>query len=257
MLFVGHGAPTIVLEDDAYTRALSTLPARVSRPSAFVVLSAHWQVGGPIRVTAGGEPAVIYDFYGFPQELYALSYDCPGHPELARDIVALLADGGHAASAEPVRGIDHGVWIPLRLAWPAADVPVVQVSLPLGAPPDGLLDLGLALAPLRMQGVMLVASGNVVHNMSTLHWSQKDAVPDAWSVAFDEWARDAIAAHDVDALCAYRARAPHAALAVPTSEHYDPLLVLAGAMAPNDRVDVLFDGYHYGTLAMRTFLLRA
>ncbi len=256
LLFVGHGAPTVALQDNAYTRALGSLRDRIPRPTAFVVVSAHWQVGGPVRVTASDDPGLLYDFYGFPPELYALTYPCPGHAALARDIVSLLADGGHAAAAEPVRGLDHGVWIPLRIGWPDADVPVVQVSLPFGATPDHLLDLGLALAPLRMRGVMLVGSGNIVHNMRTLVWSDQDARAAEWSVAFDEYARDAVSAHDVEALCAYRARAPHADLAVPTSEHYDPLLVLAGAMAPSDRPEVLFEGHHFGTLAMRTFLLR-
>lgn len=256
LLFVGHGAPTVALSSDAYTEALASLPARLPRPAALVVVSAHWQVTGPARVTAAEDPGLLYDFYGFPSELYELTYPCPGSATLAREIVASLADGGRPAAAEPVRGLDHGVWIPLLLAWPSADIPVVQVSLPLGAAPRELLDLGLALAPLRLRGVLVVGSGNVVHNMRTLDWEEKDAPPVQWAVAFDEWVRDAVAAHDVDALCAYQELAPRADLAVPTTEHFDPLLVVAGAMAPSDRVEVLFDGYHHGTLAMRTFLLR-
>ncbi len=257
VLFVSHGAPSAALDDDAYTRALGAWARGRPRPRAIVVVSAHAEARGPVRVSAAAHPALIYDFYGFPPALYAVRYPAPGAPDLAREV----ADAFAGASLEPVldaqRGWDHGVWVPLRLLYPAADVPVVEVSLPVPRTPTSLIAMGAALAPLRERGVLLLGSGGVVHNLHRLHWDDADAPPEPWAAAFGEWVDERLEAKDTDALAAYAARAPHAALAVPTSEHFDPIFFVVGARDGRDGVESVYRGFRYGTLSLRCFALAA
>jgi 4,5-DOPA dioxygenase extradiol len=245
----------VALEEDSYTEALRRWATDVPRPTAIVVVSAHWQAPRPVRVGTSRALATIHDFYGFPPELYALRYAASGAPELASAIVVRLREAGIAAEADPERGLDHGAWVPLRFLYPRADVPVVAVSLAAPARPRELLALGEALAPLRRQGILLLGSGGVVHNLGRLD-RRSGAVPVAeWAHAFDDWVRDRLGAGDVDALAAYERAAPHASLAVPTSEHFDPLLVVVGAAAGDRRVGDVYEGFRYGSLSMRSFAL--
>src|SRR5207247_1495847 len=164
-LFISHGSPAVALQKDDYTRALRHFAEAHPAPRAIVALSAHWEAPGPPRVTTAARPALIYDFAGFPDALYGVTYGCPGDPDLAREIVALLKDAGTKASEEPRRGLDHGVWVPLSLLYPGADRPVVEVSLPVPRSPPERLTMGEALARLRGQAVLLLGSGGVVHNL--------------------------------------------------------------------------------------------
>jgi len=257
VLFVSHGSPMVALEEDDYTRALRAWPGGIPRPAAIVVVSAHWQAPRPVRVATTPAPETIHDFYGFPPELYALRYGPPGAPGLATEIVERLCAAGVPAGADPGRGLDHGAWVPLRFLYPDADVPVVGVSLAAPARPRDLVALGQALAPLRASGVLIFGSGGIVHNLGRLD-RRGDAAPVAgWAQAFDDWVRERLDGGDVDALVAYERLAPHASLAVPTSEHFDPLLVALGAAAGDTRVEDVYAGFRYGSLSMRSLALSA
>ena len=255
VLFVSHGSPMVALEEDDYTRALGACARRIPRPGAIVVVSAHWQAPRPVRVATSPAPPTIHDFYGFPPELYALRYAPPGAPGLASAIIERLRQAGIEAEADPRRGLDHGAWVPLRFLYPGADVPVVAVSLPAPASPRDLLALGRALAPLRSAGILVLGSGGIVHNLGRLDRRGEFAPVTAWARAFDDWVRDRLDAGDVDAIAAYERLAPHVSLAVPTSEHFDPLLVTLGAAAGDGRVRDVYAGFRYGSLSMRSFTL--
>lgn len=258
VLLVSHGAPTVVMEPEApFARALRAFGEHV-RPQAIAIVSAHWQTRAPeVRVTGAARPPLIYDFGGFPDEMYRMQYPAPGAPELAREIADALAcahatDGAPkwAAKVDEARGFDHGAWTPLKLAYPAAEVPVVQVSLPT-ASAAALLAMGRALAPFRARDVLVVGSGTVVHNLREIRRGG-GAGGDAWATAFDAWFADAVARHDLDALAEWRTRAPEAARAHPTSEHFDPFLVAMGATSAGEKVTTLHDEMAFGTLSMRT-----
>ncbi|HSM92357.1 MAG TPA: class III extradiol ring-cleavage dioxygenase [Anaeromyxobacteraceae bacterium] len=256
VIFVSHGAPTEALEVDGWTQAVARLGRRVGRPRAIAVVSAHWVTPGAVAVTSSPAPETIHDFYGFPAPLYRIQYPAPGDPALAARIVALLEGAGIDAAADPARGLDHGAWTPLLHAWPLAEVPVVQVSLPVALPAD-LLRFGAALAPLRDDGIVLLASGGAVHNLGEVAFDDKERGPRGWAADFDGWVAARLAALDVAALARWKAEAPHAARAHPTTEHFDPLLVAVGARAPGDAVEVVHEGFTYGTLGMRSFALRS
>ena len=256
VLLVSHGAPTTVLEPDApFGMALRAFGERV-RPSAVAIVSAHWQTRAPaVRVTGAARPPLIYDFGGFPQAMYEMQYAAPGAPELAREIVDALA-AAHAVDGAPrwdaavdeARGWDHGVWTALKLAYPAADVPVVEVSLPT-ASPAALVALGRALAPFRARDVFVVGSGTVVHNLRAIG-EEAD-----WAHAFDAWFADAVRRRDLQALVEWRTHGPEAARAHPTSEHFDPFLVAMGATAEGEPVTTLHEEMAFGSLSMRTIAI--
>lgn len=254
-LFVSHGAPTVALEDDDYTRSLGRFARETPSPQAIVAVSAHWQAPRPIRVTAGARPATVHDFTGFPETLYGLTYPAPGSQELAEEIVSLLNGGGLGAALDETRGWDHGVWVPLRLAYPAADIPVVEISLPRGATPEELGRIGRALAPLRRRGVLLLGSGGIVHNLSRVRLDEPHAAVDEWARAFDGWVAARLEAGEFEALDIYRDTAPHADMAVPTTEHLDPLFVVLGSAAPNERAVTVFEGFRHANLSMRCVAL--
>ena len=255
-LFVSHGAPSAALEDDAYTRALGAWARGRPRPRAVVVVSAHAEALGPVRVNTAAHPPLIYDFYGFPQALYDLRYPAPGAPDLAREVARAFAEAGLDPVLDAQRGWDHGVWVPLRLLFPAADVPVVAVSLPAPRTPALLMAMGAALLPLRRKGVLLVGSGGIVHNLHRLGRDDGET-PEPWAAAFGSWVDERLQAMDREGLSAYASRAPHADLAVPTSEHFDPLFFVLGALDSRDRVQSVYEGFRYGTLSLRSFALAA
>ena len=256
-LFVSHGAPSAALDDDDYTRALGGWAGGRPRPRAVVVVSAHAEARGPVRVNAASEPTLIYDFYGFPAPLYDLRYPAPGAPDLAREIAGTFAGAGIEPVVDAQRGWDHGVWVPLRLLYPAADVPVVALSLPVPRTPERLLAMGRALAPLRERGVLLLGSGGVVHNLRRLRIVDGEAPTEPWAAAFGAWVDERLEESDVEGLVGYATRAPHADLAVPTSEHFDPLFFVLGARDERDRVESVYEGFRYGSLSLRTFALAA
>ncbi|MEV0154220.1 4,5-DOPA dioxygenase extradiol [Micromonospora sp. NPDC050686] len=247
--FFGHGNPMNALEVNRYTSAWRAFGAAVPRPRAILVISAHWYVGAT-AVTAMPRPRTIHDFFGFPQELFDVRYPAPGLPELAEEISDVVHPTWVGADADSW-GIDHGTWSVLTHAFPDADVPVVQLSVNAFKDLDHHLDLGARLAPLRERGVLIVASGNVVHNLGGVDRRLPDDGFD-WARRFDEAARELL--QDAPAEAATLDGHRDYRLAVPTPDHFIPLLYLAGvAGAAGDRPEVLVDGYAYGSLSMTAY----
>ena len=228
-LFLSHGAPTLALGRSPAARFLRGLPALLpARPAAILVASAHWETAGP-RLTAASRNGTIHDFYGFPQPLYDLRYEAPGAPEIARRAAALLAAEGFEPALDGTRGLDHGAWVPLILAWPEADIPVLQLSLQTALGPRHHWALGRALAPLSDEGVLIVGSGSWTHDLSSFRGQAEDAPEPDWVKRFADWAEAALLEDRLDDLLAYRERAPEAVANHPTEEHFLPIFVAQGA----------------------------
>jgi 4,5-DOPA dioxygenase extradiol len=249
--FFGHGNPMNAIDTNRYTAAWSAFGRAVPRPRAILVVSAHWYINAT-AVTAMPRPRTIHDFYGFPQELFAVQYPAPGLPELAAEISDVVHPTWVGADVDSW-GIDHGTWSVLVHAFPDASIPVVQLSINADKPLDYHLELGAALAPLRERGVLVVASGNVVHNLRSMNWRTADAGFD-WAQRFDEAAKERMLG-DPTGFAALDAHADYG-LAVPTPDHFIPALYLAG-LAGADEPDtrVLIDGYAYGSLSMTAYTL--
>lgn len=223
-IFAAHGAP-VLLDDPAWMAELAAWAQAMPRPSSILVVSAHWEQR-PTTLGATRTVPLVYDFYGFPARYYETKYPAPGAPDLAARVRGLLREQGRPVADDPERGLDHGAYVPLVAMYPGADVPVLQVSMP-GLEPDELVGLGRALAPLRDEGVLIFGSGFLTHNM---RYAFRPGTP-AWARDFDAWAEDALSRLDLEALRDFRTRAPAAQMALPTWEHYAPVLVVAGAVA--------------------------
>ena len=223
VIFAAHGAP-ILLDDPVWVLELASWAASMPRPTGVLMLSAHWEQR-PTTLGATRTVPLVYDFYGFPAKYYRTTYPCPGAPGLAARVRELLDQRDLAWADDGERGLDHGAYVPLVAMYPDATVPVLQVSLP-ALDPEELFALGRALVPLRDEGVLVFGSGFLTHNM---RYAFRPGIP-GWATAFDEWIADALRRFDVDALKNFQQRAPDAATALPTWEHYAPLLVCAGAV---------------------------
>ncbi len=246
-LFLSHGAPTVVMTRSPASDFLRSLAARVPVPKAILVVSAHWEEARP---TVGLGVDTVHDFYGFPKQLYELQYPAP----LARDVAeraALLLKPANG-SVDSARGRDHGVWSPLILAWPEAQIPIVQVSLVRRAVPQTHYEIGRALSPLRDEGVLIIGSGSATHNLR----ARPTPTPADWATQFVGWLDDALATGDDAALLEWKRVAPHAEINHPSSEHFDPIFVARGAAAgePNTK---LHASYEFGSLAMNAYAFGA
>ena len=224
-LFVSHGAPTLAVERNDASAFLKKLGSELGRPKEILCVSAHWNTPEP-AVSSAERPETIHDFGGFPAELYRIRYPAPGAPALAVRVKGMLEAAGIGCSVAVGRGLDHGAWVPLRLMYPEADVPVAQLSVQAHSGPAHHFRLGRALATLRGQGVLVLATGSATHNLGRL--GSADAPPD-WARQFEEWLKEKVGSGAVDELLNYRRLAPHAALAHPTDEHLLPLFVAIGA----------------------------
>lgn len=245
-LFISHGSPMLALEPGASGPALAHLAAALPRPRAILLVSAHWE-SPALRVTSAGQPETWHDFGGFPPALYQLQYPALGNPQLAADIVQLLGAAGLRAQLDPERPFDHGAWVPLSLMYPAADIPLVQLSLPSRQGPEVQTRIGRALAGLREQGVLLIGSGSITHNLGELDWHAGPEVIEPWAQDFRDWIVARLAADDEAALHDYRQRAPAAVRNHPSDEHLLPLFFARGA---GGQFKVEHSGFTLGALGM-------
>ncbi len=231
VLFVGHGSPLNAMEDNGFSRAWRALGERIPAPRAIVCVSAHWETRD-VHVSAAPAPGTIHDFYGFPRELYEVQYPAPGDPELATRIVKLIH--GAQVRLDHTRGLDHGAWSVLRLMYPRADVPVIQLSLDTAQPAAFHYHLGRELVPLREEGILVLGSGNIVHNLALIDWRRRTGYE--WADEFNAVVRARMQAHEHAALIDYRALHAATSAAIPTPEHYLPLLY---ALALQDEAEPL------------------
>lgn len=227
-IFVSHGSPTLPLERGPAVDFLRVLGGELGRPKAILVASAHWDTDRP-AVSGAKQPETIYDFYGFPPELYRLRYPAPGAPQLAQRAASLLESQGLPTDIDPGRGLDHGAWTSLYHMYPEADIPVAQISIQSDLGPAHHVRLGEALKPLRDEGVLIMASGGATHNLGELRYQRGNPVPQPWVVEFNEWLAAAILSGRREDLVNYRGKAPHAVRNHPTDEHLIPLFVALGA----------------------------
>lgn len=250
-LFISHGAPTFAIEPGLAGPRLTALGGALPRPRAVLVVSPHWMTPGP-RVGLVPRPQTIHDFGGFDPTLYEIDYPVDGHPELARRALEVLGDAGWAPQPDVRRGLDHGAWVPLRHLYPAADVPAFQVSLPARLDGDSAWAFGAALAPLADEGVLIVGSGSLTHNLGEFRSGPGGEEP--YAAEFAAWVRDAVVQGNDARLRRTLSEAPHARRAHPTPEHFWPLLVAAGAAASSWPVMVIEGGITHGVLSMDAFV---
>ena len=245
VIYLSHGAPPLA-DDQVWTGQLAQWSADMPRPTAILVVSAHWEEA-PLTIGATETVPLVYDFWGFPERYYQVQYAAPGAPELAAQVRKLLHSPQHAVHDAPTRGLDHGAYVPLVEMFPAADVPTLQISMPT-LDPVTLFEVGRKLAPLRDQGVLILGSGFTTHNLSLISMQQPpDAPAPEWSREFDDWAEQTIAARDVDAVIDFLHKAPAASIAHPRTEHFAPLFVSLGASVDGlQEGRSVIDGFWYG-----------
>ena len=249
-LFLSHGSPMHALDPGAAGKAWASLGQSLPHPRALLIASAHWETNLPM-LTGNPKPETVHDFFGFPEPLYRIRYPAPGEPDIARRGLALLKDAGFIPAIDGCRGIDHGAWSPLLHMYPDASIPVVQVSLQKEFGPRHHLALGRALAPLAAEGVLLIGSGQMTHNLRDRR--ADGAAPLAYAREFQEWTDARIRDRDLEVLADYRSRTPHGARAHPTEEHFLPLFFALGAAGPDYRAERLHDGIESGALAMDAY----
>lgn len=251
-VFLSHGTPAHALDAGDVGSAWRAIAESLPKPRAVLVASAHWETSLPML--GGAErPETIHDFSGFPPALYRLQYAAPGSPALAQQVAELLRAAGHAPSINGCRGLDHGAWVPLRWMYPEHDVPVVQISVQPSLGKEHHLRLGEALVPLADDGVLVIGSGHVTHNLRDWAMHRNDAAPLDYVAQFADWLHQRLAADDRDAVLAYRDRAPSAVRAHPSEEHFLPLFVAWGAAGAGPRVNRVFHAVEGAALAMDVY----
>ena len=248
VLFVGHGSPMNAIEDNPFSRGLSALGETLERPKAILSVSAHWFTRGT-KVNDSPTPSMIYDMYGFPEELYQLKYPAAGSPELAYRARTLI---GEFVSIDNNWGLDHGTWSVLRRVFPKADIPIVQLSVNAMLTPAEHYAIGQQLRALREEGVLIFGSGNVVHNLSRVDWRMNDGQP--WAQEFDQYIHQAILSGDYDSVLHYNRVGEAAQLSVPSIDHFAPLLYLLGASDADDKISVFNADCTLGSMSMTSYL---
>ncbi len=255
-LFLSHGSPMRAVDPGEAGAAWSAIARTLPRPRAVLMVSAHWETGVPM-VTANPKPETIHDFGGFPDELYRIRYPAPGAPDVAARVVDLLKHAGIATGQDGCRGIDHGAWVPMMHMYPDHDVPVVQLAVQPGRDTAHHLSVGRALAPLTREGVLVVGSGHVTHNLRDWMGSQGQRAPLPYAASFAGWLADTLARHDDDALVAYREQAPGAARAHPSEEHFLPIFVAWGAAGRDAVAERAYAGFDGPALAVDAYAFAA
>ena len=256
-LFLSHGSPMQAVDPGPAGRMWQALGKELTAPAAILIASAHWETALPL-VTGSAHPGTIHEFGGFPRELYAIRYPAPGDPALAREVEGLLQSAGITAGIDGVRGLDHGAWVPLRWMFPDARIPVVQLAVQPSRGTAHHQALGRALAPLRDANVLVIGSGHTTHNLREffVERSAPAGTPTPYAVEFATWVSERLQAHDTDALLDYRERAPHAARAHPTDEHFLPLYVAYGAAGDAPEVRTLLEAYEGRSLALHSWMFQ-
>lgn len=251
VFFISHGAPTFAIQPGLLGPRLQELGEQLPALKAVLVVSPHWQTHG-VKVMSSEQPGTVHDFGGFPSSLYALQYPAPGQPELAKEAARLLTAAGFPTELDAQRGRDHGAWVPLMHLLPKANVPVFQVSMPHNLNSLMAVKLGQALAPLRLLGVLIVASGSMTHNL--FEFRQSCSAPVTYAKEFATWVQTAVLANAINRIIRYRAEAPHAERAHPTEEHFLPLLVALGAQSDSDTIQAIDGGITHGVLSMDSYV---
>jgi 4,5-DOPA dioxygenase extradiol len=246
-IFLAHGAPSLALDDNEYTSFLRTLLSLYPRPKAIVLFSAHWE-SHVQRIGSNLSYEPVYDFYGFPDELYQIHFQTPGDPSLAKTIQQQLQSSGISSELDSTRGLDHGAWVLLHLLDPDSRIPVVSMSVNPQLSPEEQIRIGETLAPLREQGIMIIGSGGTVHNLRRLNWEDPKE-PESWAVEFDRWLEENLRASNKKALLNYREKAPYARDAASDTEHFIPLLLALGA-GGGGGARLLHRSYQWGTLSL-------
>ena len=250
-LYIGHGAP-LLLDDPIWSAEIAAISSKFAKPSAILIVSAHWE-SAPISISSpiAGTP-LVYDFGGFAQKYYEMTYETPDASALAARIAAMMPD--HEPLHQSNRGLDHGAWVPMKIMFPNADIPILQMSMPT-SDPGKLIELGRRLRPLRDEGVLIIGSGFMTHGLPHIRDWSLDAKAPGWSSDFDAWAADAIARGDVDMLASYKDLAPAVNYAHPTVEHFTPLFITLGAATKPDAIaETLVEGFWMG-LSKRSLLV--
>ena len=250
-LYIGHGAP-LLLDDPIWSSEIAAITKKFEKPKAILIVSAHWE-SAPISISSAtaGTP-LVYDFGGFAQKFYEMTYETPDATALAARIAAMMPD--NEPLHQSTRGLDHGAWVPLKIMYPDADIPVLQMSMPT-SDPGKLIEIGKRLQPLRDEGVLIIGSGFMTHGLPFLRDFSINAAVPGWSSDFDQWAADALSRGDVDALASYKDLAPAVQYAHPTVEHFTPLFVTLGAATnPESISETLVEGFWMG-LSKRSLLL--
>ncbi len=247
VIFFGHGNPMNALLDNDYTRGWSSIGTKLKKPKAVLCISAHWYLPAAL-VTAMHTPRTIHDFGGFPRELYEVKYPAPGDPNLARRVQSLL----EPVSVGPDKewGLDHGTWSVLKHVFPRADVPIVQLSIDESKPPSYHYEIGKKLAPLRDEGILIIGSGNLVHNLHAYAWGQRSMEPYDWAVRFENKARKLLTSGKDTQLVEYEKLGNDAMLSAPTPDHYLPLLYIIGLRRKNEQISFPVEGFDGGSISM-------
>ncbi|MBC7803935.1 MAG: dioxygenase [Candidatus Parcubacteria bacterium] len=254
-LFLSHGSPMHALQPGAVRGVWEGIARDLPRPKAILIASAHWETRIP-AVTGAAKPETIHDFYGFPKPLYEIQYPATGSPEVAARASELLEKGNFQAAVDPTRGLDHGAWSPLLYMYPEADVPVVQVAIQTELGTRHHIELGRALAPLSKEGVLIIGSGHMTHNLRDRARDESTGGPAPYARAFQDWVRQRIDSHALEEIADYRSLSPDGLRAHPTDEHFLPLFIALGAAPANYKARRLHDGIEMGALAMDAYLFR-
>lgn len=252
IVFLGHGSPMNALEETAYSRNWAALGRALPRPQAILVVSAHWMTKGATLVDVSKLPKTIHDFYGFPEPLYQMHYNAPGAPEVADEVIALLQS--HHAEGDDTWGLDHGAWSVLTWLYPEADVPVFQLSIDMSKDLTWHVEIGQTLADLRNRGVLILGSGNVVHNLRTMRMGGK---PLDWATEFDTLFAERLSARDTGALADRKGLGNLLTMAHPSVDHYLPALTIAGAADAKDELVFMNDSIDLGSVSMRSFVFHS
>jgi 4,5-DOPA dioxygenase extradiol len=249
-VFIGHGSPVNILAKNKFTHDMIRLRDQLIDPDAILVISAHWLTRGT-RITSGARPEQIYDFHGFPHELYKVKYNSPGSPEIAKMIIETIGDDIISPDAE--RGIDHAAWSVLKHIFPEQKIPVLELSLDVSKDASYHFEMGKRLAQLRNKNILLIGSGNIIHNLTEIDF-RDDAVPFGWATAFDMVIKEALISKNFSSLINYNDIGTSAKRAIPFNDHYLPMLYTLGMVEENETVWFIHEGIQNGSISMRSFI---